>query len=346
MTNEETREPFSASDHLWVRDIKEDTPVKDVYMVKVKKAGQTKAGAAFLSLTLADKTGDIEARVWDNAEELSSRFKEGDIIAVSGKALLYRNQVQLTLTGITPSSCDDPGIFLESTPHDTSAMIKELKGIVRAIKNPDLRDLINAFLSDHLFLERFRQAPAAKNFHHGYIGGLLEHTLSVCRMAKQVCAQYPELDADLVITGAFLHDIGKTREFTSGKILDYTDEGRLIGHLVLGVSMLDEKLAALKRFPPDTALCLRHMILSHHGEYEFGSPKRPKFPEAFVLHFVDDLDAKVNGIARIIAKDKTEGQWTEFNRMFERYFLKERAMPREEEPVARPLHQDRQGKLF
>ncbi len=345
MTNEE-KQATPAADHLWVQEIKEDTPVNDIYMVRVKKAGQTKTGATFLSLTLADKTGDIEARVWDNAEGLSALFKEGDVIAVNGKAVSYRNQVQLSLTGLSLAKCDDPSIFLEAAPHDPAGMIKELKGIVRGIKNPDMRDLINSFLSDHSFITKFREAPAAKNFHHSYIGGLLEHTLSVCRMAKQVCLQYPELDSDLIVTGAFLHDIGKIREFTCEKVVDYTDEGRLLGHLVMGVLMLEEKLLALRKFPSETALYLKHMILSHHGEYEFGSPKKPKFIEAFVLHFVDDLDAKINGIARIIAKDKTEGSWTEFNRMFERYLLKERIKPLEDESATQPLHDGRQGTLF
>ncbi|NLD36115.1 MAG: HD domain-containing protein [Desulfatiglans sp.] len=345
MTNEE-KQVTPIDDHLWVQDIKENTPVNDIYMVRVKKAGQAKTGSTFLSLTLSDKTGDIEARVWDNAEAFSALFREGDAIAVSGKAVLYRNQVQLTLTGLTPAKCDDPSIFLEATPNDPLGMIKELKVIVRGIKNPDMRDLINSFLSDHIFITRFREAPAAKNFHHSYIGGLLEHTLSVCRMVKQVCMEYPELDSDLLITGAFLHDIGKIREFTFEKVVDYSDEGRLLGHLVMGVLMLEEKLAMLKRFPAETALYLKHMILSHHGEYEFGSPKKPKFVEAFVLHFVDDLDAKINGIARIIAKDKTEGSWTEFNRMFERYLLKERIKPPADESAPQPPHVGRQGTLF
>ncbi len=158
--------------------------------------------------------------------------------------------------------------------------------------------------------------------------------------------QYPELDSDLLLTGAFLHDIGKIREFTCEKAVDYSDEGRLLGHLVMGVLMVEEKLAVLKKFPAETALYLKHMILSHHGEYEFGSPKKPKFIEAFVLHFVDDLDAKINGIARIIAKDKTEGSWTEFNRMFERYLLKERIKPLPDESGPQPLHEGRQGTLF
>ncbi len=346
MINGETPESSGIKNHLWVKDIKEDDSVRDFYLVKAKRTGQTKNGAAYLSLTLSDRTGDIETRVWDRADELGALFKEGDIIEVMGKAGSYRNQVQLTLSGLAPSEEDDPSLFLETSPNDISEMMKELKGIVRSIKNAHLRDLINSFLSDHNFVEKFKETPAAKNFHHGYLGGLLEHTLSTCRLAKHVQKQYPELDGDLLITGAFLHDIGKIREFTYGRIIDYSDEGRLLGHLVLGVTMLEEKLSGLKKFPAETALNLKHMILSHHGEYEFGSPKRPKFQEAFVLHLLDDLDAKMNGIARIISKDKNEGAWTDFNRMFDRYLLKERLQPAEDDRVVNIDRDDRQKALF
>ena len=346
MINEEQPEASVIKNHLWVQDIKEDDYVNDRYLVKIKRTGQTKNGGAFLSLTLSDKTGDIETRVWERAEELGVLFKEGDVVEVSGKAGLYRNQVQLTLSGIALSNDDDPSLFIETTPCDISDMMKDLKEIVRKIKNADLRDLVNSFISDHKFLEKFKESPAAKNFHHGYIGGLLEHTLSVCRLAVLVQEQYPELDGDLLVTGAFLHDIGKIREFSYGKTIDYSDEGRLLGHLVIGVSMLEEKLEGFKKFPSETALCLKHMILSHHGEYDFGSPKRPKFLEAFVLHLIDDLDAKMNGITRFMSKDKNEGSWTDFNRMFERYLLKEKLKPLEDERVTMPEHDERQRALF
>ena len=346
MTNGEKPEASGINNHLWVQDIKEDDSVNDRYLVKVKKMGQTKNGAPFLSLTLSDRTGDIETRVWERADELGALFKEGDIVEVSGKAGLYRNQVQLTLSGIAPSKEGDPSLFLETTPCDIADMMKDLKGIVRRIKNADLRDLVNSFISDHNFVEKFKESPAAKNFHHGYIGGLLEHTLSVCRLAVLVHEQYPELDGDLLVTGAFLHDIGKIKEFSYGRTIDYSDEGRLLGHLVLGVSMLEEKLAGFKKFPGETSLCLKHMILSHHGEYDFGSPKRPKFLEAFVLHLIDDLDAKMNGIARFMTKDRNEGAWTDFNRMFDRYFLKERLKPLEDDQMEVSIRDDRQKALF
>ncbi len=338
--------PGENMEHQWIKDIKEDDRVKGPYLVKQKRIGQTKNGASFLSLILADSSGDMEARVWENADELSSRFKEGDIIEIEGQAGSYRNQVQLTLSNLNISENTDPAIFQESTSQDINGMMEDLKKIIKKIKNTDLKDLINAFLRDRSFTNQFQKAPAAKNFHHGYIGGLLEHTLSVCRLTEYIVDYYPELDRDLLIAGAFLHDIGKIREFTYTRSIDYSDEGRLLGHLVIGVSMLEEKLLSFRNFPRETAMLLKHLILSHHGEYDFGSPKRPKFLEAFVLHMADDLDAKMNGIARFMERDRKEGTWTDFNRMFERYLLKERTGLAVNEPPASPAHDDRQKALF
>jgi len=308
--------------HAWIRDLKEDDRVHGLYLAKEKKMGQTKKGDPFLSITLSDRTGDIEARVWDNALQLSSLFKEGDILDVRGQTGSYKGQIQLTLSCLKASEGGAPALFLESTSCDITEMMTSLKGLIKKIKDAHLRTLSERFLSDHDFLEQFKKAPAAKNFHHNYIGGLLEHTLSVCKMAVNVSEHYPNIDGDLLLAGAFLHDIGKIKEFKYSAWIDYSDEGRLLGHLILGVAMVDEKLAAMKKFPDETALRLKHLILSHHGEYEFGSPKRPKFLEAFALHTIDDLDAKINGIGRYMERDMKEGAWTDFNRMFERYLLK------------------------
>jgi 3'-5' exoribonuclease len=335
------------ANHAWIKGLKEDERVRGLYLAREKKVGQTKKGDPFLSITLSDRTGDIEARVWDNALEVSSLFKEGDILAVQGQTGSYKGQIQLTLSSLKVSEGGDPDLFLETSPFDITEMLTSLRGLIKKIRNPHLKALAERFFSDHDFMEQFKKAPAAKNFHHNYIGGLLEHTLSVCRMAVRVSDHYPGLDGDLLLTGAFLHDIGKIREFKYSTWFDYTDEGRLLGHVVIGVAMLEEKLAAMKKFPEETALRLKHLILSHHGEYDFGSPKRPKFLEAFALHMVDDLDAKMNGIARFMEKDAKEGSWTDFNRMFERYLLKGGLdAPAEEERSPAPVENDRQGVLF
>ncbi|MBU2497841.1 MAG: HD domain-containing protein [Proteobacteria bacterium] len=333
--------------HIWISEIKEDDQVHGHYLVKEKRVGSTKKGDSFLSLTLCDRTGEMEARVWERADQFSALFGDGDIIEVEGYAGAYRGQVQVTLSGLkVVKEVEDPGLFVEVTPKDITKMMASLREILRGIMNPQMKALVNRFLSDRTFVSQFKKAPAAKNFHHSYIGGLLEHTLSVCQMALLIAEHYPALDKDLLVTGAFLHDIGKVKELKFERQIDYSDGGRLLGHLVLGVNMMEEKLAGLKDFPEGIRLRLNHLILSHHGEYEFGSPKRPKFLEAFALHLIDDLDAKMMGLGRFMEKDRQEGAWTDFNRMFERYFLKGKLKILEEKPGSGPSEDEKQKALF
>ena len=337
---------MSETGHQWVNEIREEDKVRGLYLVRTKKLGTTKRGEPFLMLTLADRTGDIETRVWDRAEAFASLFNEGDIVNVEGKADSYRNQVQLVLSDIKAADDFDPSMFMEDSQKSVSDMVAGLKKILRKIENRHLKSLADRFFADRQFMEAFRKAPAAKNFHHAYHGGLIEHTLAVCEMAHAVAKQYPELDGDILLAGAFLHDIGKIKEFKGDLNLEYTDEGRLIGHLVMGVSMLEEKLQHVKGFPEDLALRLKHLILSHHGQFDFGSPKRPKFLEALALNLVDDLDAKIKGIGNFLEKDQKEGSWTDYNRMFERYFYK-RAIEDSEKPEnMKPAEDERQEKLF
>jgi 3'-5' exoribonuclease len=333
--------------HVWIADIKEEGPISGCYLAKSKRMGTTRAGKPFINFVLADRTGELEAKVWDRAEDLSSVFKEGEVIEVRGRAGSYRGQIQITVSDISaPEGEFDPAVFLETSRMDLSETLKSLRKLLRNVKNHHLKMLNDRFLSDRDFISRFKQAPAAKNFHHSYLGGLLEHTLSVCQMAVQVAEHYPQLDVDLLLTASFLHDIGKIREFEHNLHIDYSDEGRLLGHLVIGSSMVEEKLSEMKGFPAELAVRLKHMILSHHGEYEFGSPKRPKFVEAFVLHLLDDLDAKVNGLGRLMEKDRSAGPWTDYNQMFGRHFLKGNLFSVEEDPDGSERTDDPQGLLF
>jgi 3'-5' exoribonuclease len=318
--------------HVWISDIREDDQVQGQYLVKAKRMGSTRKGDLFLALTLSDRTGELEAKVWERAEDLSRLFNEGDILEIEGYASAYRGQLQLTLSDLRPvDGIEEPDLFLEVTTQDVTKMAGQLREILRGIEHPRIRALVDRFLMDRQFMALFKKAPAAKSFHHCYIGGLLEHTLSVCQMARIVAEHYPDLDKNLLLAGAFLHDIGKVKELGFGGLIEYTDEGRLVGHLTLGVSMVDEKLAAMAGFPEEIGVRLKHLILSHHGEYAFGSPKRPKFLEAFALHLIDDLDAKMNGLKRYMDRDRQEGNWTDFNRLFERYFLKRGIRQSEEE---------------
>ncbi len=339
--------PGASRTRLWVSDIAAEQAVRGSYLVREKRLATTRSGEPFLSLVLGDRTGEIEGRVWEAARELSEVFREGDLVEIQGKATSFRGKLQVSVASLKPLAGKvDRTPFLESAPRETTEMLRELREVLKQLQQPDLKRLIERFLTDRSFLAAFREAPAAKNFHHCYLGGLLEHTLSVCRLALQVAAHYPLLDRDLLLAGAFLHDIGKTRELTLNPQIDYTDEGRLVGHVVLGAVLLEEKLAALPGFSEELALRLKHLVLSHHGQYDFGSPKRPKFLEAFALHLVDDLDAKINGLARFMARDPQEGAWTDFNRLFERYLLKGALTPAAGLPDAHPADDEKQRTLF
>jgi len=333
--------------HLWVEKIETETRVSGCYLVKNKKLSTTRSGNPFLSLTLADKTGELPAKVWSGAEALSSLFREGDVVEVAGQTDTYQGQIQLTVSELRLcAETPDPDLFVETSPFDIPGMVRSLRTVLNLVTDIHLKALMDRFWVDHTFMDLFKNAPAAKNFHHGYLGGLLEHTLSVCRLAAQISDQYPSLNKDLLITAAFLHDVGKTREFSWGVSINYTDEGRLVGHLVLGVTMVDEKLRSLKDFPHELAIRLRHLILSHHGQYDFGSPKEPKFPEAFALHLLDDLDAKINGLNRFMERDRRKGPWTDFNRMFRKYFLKSPLPGPRDTEEKKETTDNRQGMLF
>lgn len=333
--------------HLWIKDLRDGDRVAGRYLARDKRMGTTQRGDPFLTIVLTDRTGEVEAKVWEEAGRLSALFHPGDILEVDGSVGSYRGRVQVTVSGLKVFDGEaDPATFLETASRDASEMMASLRQILKEVKNPHLKSLTDRILSDKGIISLFKKAPAAKNFHHNYLGGLLEHTLSVCQMTLKVTEHYPHLDKDLLLTAAFLHDIGKIRELRSDSQIDYTDEGRLLGHLVLGVETVDDTLRGFRGFPEELLMRLKHLILSHHGQFEFGSPKRPKFLEAFALHLIDDLDAKINGLGRFMERDRREGAWTEFNRLFERYFLKRGIIPVEEEQEERGRQDERQGMLF
>lgn len=310
---------------IYLKDIKQGDKVASTFLAAEKNMAFSLKGSPYLNVRLKDKTGELDGKVWDNALELDQQFKKGDLIYIEGKAASYKNSIQISISKIRKIDWGDVEHtdYLPAVKKDIMDMFNEVLAYAEKIQTKPLRDLLYAFFHDQKTAELFQRAPAAKGFHHIYLGGLLEHTLSVVRLLEKVTEHYPCLNKDMVIAGGILHDIGKIYEFSYDHMIDYSDEGRLIGHIVMGVEMIDKKISAIDDFPQQLALELRHIILSHHGEFEFGSPKRPKTLEALVVHYIDDLDAKFNAFQTCI-DDSTNGDsdWTNYNRFFDRFIYK------------------------
>ncbi len=309
-----------------IATLKEGDWVEEIYLAASKQVSTAKNGVTYLTIKLADRTGEIDGKLWDNAEEVAGKFGREDFVRIKGMVASYQGAMQIkmkTLEKVDDSKVDIAN-FIQSSPRDIEEMVSELKAVAAGIANVHLKQLMHSFLNDKPFLEAFKRTPAAKTLHHNYIGGLLEHVLELISLCREVARHFPAIDVDLLVTGAFLHDIGKLRELSVRKSIEYTKEGKLIGHISLGYEMLLEKIRPLPGFPEETAMLLKHIMLSHHGEYEFGSPKRPKIQEAVVIHYLDDLSAKVNNFQATLKKENIgEGEWTGFNKMHERYLYRQ-----------------------
>ena len=310
---------------IYLKDIKQGDKVASTFLASEKNMAFSIKGSPYLNVRLKDKTGELDGKVWDNAVELDKEFKKGDVIYIEGKAANYKNLIQISVINVKkiPWEEVDSADYLPAVKADVKAMFNELLGYIEKVDDPYLKALLNAFFQEEETSSLFQRAPAAKGFHHIYLGGLLEHTLSVVRLLEKVADHYPVLNKDMLIAGGILHDIGKIYEFSYNNIIDYSDEGRLIGHIVMGVEMINKKISSIDDFPSHLALELRHIILSHHGEFEFGSPKRPKTLEALVVHYIDDLDAKFNAFHTFMADSaNNDSDWTGYNRFLERFLYK------------------------
>jgi 3'-5' exoribonuclease len=300
--------------------------------LREKKGG----GGQYLALTLSDKTGAMEARMWEEFASAVSTCDEGCYVKVQGQVAKYQGKFQITLTKmrLAAESEIEAADFVPTTKFDIGEMWAELRGYVDAFSNAELRRLVFAFLDDEEIGAAYRAAPAAKVLHHAWIGGLLEHVLTLVRVCRATVPFYPEVDADLLVTGAILHDIGKVRELSWGTTFSYTLEGQMIGHISIAQGMLREKIAGLPGFPEKLRVLVEHMILSHHGKYEFGSPKLPMTPEAVLLSALDDVEAKMqamrNEFGRDAAAGKSGGEMTEWVRSMERPLLNSKAYLGEE----------------
>jgi 3'-5' exoribonuclease len=321
---------------IYAAAIRERDHLEAIFLVKEKIMAMAKNGKPYMTLRLMDKSGEIEGRVWDNVDQLSATFDRDDFVQVRGKASVYLGKMQLVIAELcrVPDSAVDLADFLPESSRNREEMRLELSQRVASLGDPHLRALMESFLADEEFMARYEMAPAAKGMHHVFVGGLLEHSLSVASLVDAILPLYRGINRDLLVAGALLHDVGKVREMTYLRSFDYTDEGKLLGHITIGVEMVHEKLSALPGFPQELAMLLKHMLLSHHGQYEFGSPKRPKTLEATILNYLDDLDSKINGIQTHLKKEpEGEQRWSAYHRLYDRYFYRDGYGPLAEAPA-------------
>ncbi|MBM4071163.1 MAG: HD domain-containing protein [Planctomycetes bacterium] len=313
----------------FVKELGDGEMLEEVYLVIEKQLRSNRQGNPYIQVELRDRTGSISARLWNAGEGLFRTFEEGDFLKIKGKVQLYQGALQIILSHldrVAPEQVDLPE-FLPQTEQDVSKLLERLRALLLGLGNPHLRALGECFLMDDDLVRDLCRAPAGVRNHHAYLGGLLEHVVTMLDVADRIAPLYPALDRDVFLMGIFLHDIGKLRELGYGKVFSYTDEGQLVGHLVIGVEMLNEKAAKApdltgEPFPKELLLRLKHIIVSHHGTYEFGSPKLPMTAEAIALHHLDNFDAKVHTFTRDIREDRNQSAWTPYSQSMQRRLFK------------------------
>jgi 3'-5' exoribonuclease len=294
----------------------ENKVITSTFVVVVKQIKPKKTGDPYLALTLGDRSGQLEAKMWDNVDDVLDAFEQDDYLKVKGLVNKYKNRFQLTIHKLRKlgESEIDFADYLPKTTKDIDELWQTLTNFVSSFQNPHLKSLVRAFMDDPEIAAAYRSAPAAKTLHHAYIGGLLDHVVSLFRSCDLVCRNYPQINRDLLLTGAFLHDIGKIHELTYNRSFSYTTKGQLLGHMVIELEMLQAKLALVPGFPDELKTMVEHLIISHHGQYEFGSPKLPMFPEALMLHYLDDLDSKMEAMRTHFEREASlDSPWTSYN---------------------------------
>jgi 3'-5' exoribonuclease len=322
----------------FVQDLAPGIRVNDLFVLAERVLSHKKDGNPYMNVVLADRSGQIKGVVWDNVAPIAAAVQAGDIVQVGGNVSEYRGMPQLVVR--TMSAVDagrvNPADFLPATDLDVDQLFKRLRSLTSSIRTPWLQALFADFWADADFVARFKRAPAAKMMHHAYVGGLLVHCLSMAVLADKLAAHYSGVDRDLLIAGAILHDVGKVREFDFTTAIDYSDEGRLLSHIVIGLEMVDQRLQGIADVPADHANLLKHMIVSHHGAPEFGAVEPPKTIEAVLLHYIDELDSKINAIREFVAKDPSDQAWTAYHRVLGRHFYRGRPRPETETATTPP----------
>ncbi len=307
----------------YIKDFQEGESIVGHYFCKQKQMMKSKAGKSYMSLKLQDKTGIVDAKIWELHNEIKS-FEENDFVKIDAVVNVYNNEYQLSIRRLRKSYEGEynPIDYVPSSEYDIDTMYAELKDYIKTIKNSYIKQLLELFfVKDAEISKAFGSHSAAKSMHHSYMGGLLEHTLSVTKLCDFMSGHYGA-NRDILLATAMLHDIGKIYELSDFPNNDYTDEGQLLGHIVIGTEMITEKANQIEGFPTTLLNLIKHSILSHHGEYEYGSPKRPKTVEAFILHCADDTDAKLKMYQDAISMDNTQGYWVGYNKMLTRNIRK------------------------
>ncbi|MBZ5552348.1 MAG: HD domain-containing protein [Acidobacteriia bacterium] len=305
----------------FIRDFEANSVITETFLVRAKELRSKKSGEPYLSLVLSDKTGDLDAKMWDNVEEFDPLFDKDHFIKAKGLVQIYRNKPQMTLHKLRRVEDHEVDFmdFFPSTSKDVEQMYAELLDVVAGFTQQPLQAVMQELLLDSDVMCRLKRAPAAKSMHHAYLGGLLEHIVSLCRLARLVGQNYQNINLDLLLAGAILHDIGKIYELSYERGFGYSTKGQLLGHMVLELEMINGVIARHPDFPAELKTMLAHLIISHHGEYEFGSPKLPMTVEALILHKLDDLDSKIQAMQWMIERDSSlEGEWTSYSQILQR----------------------------
>ena len=307
-----------------VSDISTEQNITTFFLVCEKEIRNTREGKPYLRLELGDRSGTIEARMWDQFETAAKGINRDDFVKVQARVEIYKNRPQLSVMQVRLAKPEEIDLadFLPQTKADVAKMYAELLEYAESITNPWLKKLVAGILNDPAMAARYKRAPAAKVMHHAYIGGLLEHVVSLCGLAKQAAAHYPELDLDLLLTAAMLHDVGKLDELCYERAIGYTVEGQLLGHIVMEVETVSKAMNGIEGFPPNLKTVVQHLLISHHGEYEFGSPKLPMIREALVFHYLDDLDSKLAAARAALDVDTGDPEWSAYSGALGRKFLR------------------------
>ena len=308
----------------YINELREGETVVGHYLCKSKQTLKSRAGKSYYSLKLQDKTGLLDGKVWDLNNEIKS-FEENDFIKIEGTVLIYNNEPQINIRRIRKSQEGEynPMDYIPSTDKDTEEMYKKLMGYISSVNDKYIKALLNQiFMKNDFVLQNLKKHSAARTLHHGYLGGLLEHTLSVTEICDFMSGRYKKVNRDILICTAMLHDIGKIYELSQFPVNEYTDDGQLLGHIFIGAEMVHDAASKIEGFPKNLESLIKHNILAHHGEYEYGSPELPKTIEAFILHCADNMDAKVKAFEEAVESGSNQGNWIGYNKMLQRNIRK------------------------